>query len=310
MSVTRIEGLATALSPVVHGGDRVGGTLTEFRREKAVVDGRVEMLPAISGNSVRGQLRDLAAEFSLQAAGLSSLKNLRSFSLLFQGGSLTKADNASYIAVEEERRLRELLPAVSLLGGSVGNRILGGKLDCGEWVPLCREWRFRIPPDYEVPDVSVYDLLDVLSFTRRDDSRSRHQQRFLDPDALHTEELRKEAQALSGEAEEAGVASQMRYSYEVMVPGTQFYVRFALHDPTEVELGTFLGALALFATKGRIGGRASSGMGEFRLDLKQLTLKEPVAITGDLAVGKIELAEKHIAECKDDMLALLEAIYG
>lgn len=308
--ITKIEGKAIALSPVVHGGDSRGGTLTEFRREKAVVDGKIELLPAISGNAIRGQLRDQLAVFSLEAAGIEQLTDLRAFHLLFSGGSLVKSESGAYIDTREEKALRTAFPALSLLGGSVGNRILGGKVDVGEWVPVCREWSYRLPEEMRTDALSIYDLLDILSFTRRDDTKNRRQQQYLDVSTLSVEGERKESLSLANEAEETGAAQQMRYSYECLIPGTEFFVRFDLHAADDVEMGTFLGGLSLFATKGTVGGRGSSGMGRFRFDLQQVEVGEPASITGELATGKIEAAREHIRSHREEMLALLESIYG
>lgn len=280
--------------------------MTEFRRVKAVVDGRIELLPIISGNSVRGLLRDACAEFSLKAAGIGELKDLRAFHLLFGGGQLVSVDSGKYIDVVEERRLRELLPALSLFGGSVGNRILGGRLEVGEWVPICHETKGMLADEYqELAVLSIYDLLDIVSFTRRDDARSRKLQRFLTQDTLAVYERRKAAQQESQEQDDEQ-SQQMRYSYEVLVPGTQFAVEFALHDADEVEMGTFLGGLALFATRPAIGGRASSGMGRVKLDLEQVRMDEPVRLVSELAPEAIEVARRHIAERSQAILELLE----
>lgn len=306
MTTTVVRGTATALSPIIHGGEQRGGTLTEFRRVKAVVDGRIELLPVISGNSVRGMLRDACAQFSIQAAGIAQLPNLKAFHLLFSGGALTKTDSGNYINLVEERRLRDLLPALSLFGGSVGNRILGGRLEVAEWVPLAQETCGMVDDRYAHRCVlSVYDLVDIISFTRRDDARSRKLQNYLDDGTLALYEQQKSSTQESGDAEEKGASQQMRYSMECLVPGTEFAVEFALHNVSAVEYGTFLGGLALFATRPAIGGRSSGGLGRVRLDLEQVTFSEPVRPVSELAAAQIEVARQHIAERRDDIVALL-----
>ena len=264
------------------------------------------MPPVISGNSIRGMLRDACAEFSMQAAGIEQLPNLRSFHLLFSGGSLGKVDNGNYINLTEERRLRELLPALSLFGGSVGNRILGGRLEVAEWVPICQETRGMIDSRlHALAQLSIYDLIEVVSFTRRDDAKSRKLQNFLEEGTLAVYEQQKSARAEANEADEKGASQQMRYSYECLVAGTVFAVEFALHNASPVEYGTFLGGLALFATRPAVGGRASSGMGRVRLDLTQMAFAEPVRPVSDLEASQIEIARRHIAERREEILALL-----
>ena len=310
MSIIMISGIAVAKSLIVHGGDSRGGTLTEFRRVKCVVGDRIEMLPVISGNSIRGLLRDACAEFSLRAAGIEKLKDIGAYHLLFSGGALTKGGSEAYVNVAEEKKLRELLPALSLFGGSLGNRILGGRLDVGEWVPLCEELAWMVPDEYAelARKFSIYDLVDVIGFTRRDDAKNRRLQEHLDDDTLRLYMQRKETLREANEAEEPGASAQMRYFMECLIPGTKFYVEFVLHHVTDVELGTFLGGLALFANRPAVGGRASTGLGRVELELKQVDISEPVRVAGEIALGKIELAQRHLAERRSEIIGLLEGI--
>ena len=306
MATTIVRGIATAQSPIIHGGETRGGTLTEFRRVKAVVDDRIELLPLISGNSIRGMLRDACALFSLQAAGIEQLPNLRAFHLLFAGGALTRTDSGNYINLVEERRLRDLLPALSLFGGSVGNRILGGKIDIAEWVPLSQETRGLVDVRYHDRCVlSIYDLVDIVSFTRRDDAKSRKLQEYLDDGTLALYEQQRSARQEANEAEEKGASQQMRYSMECLIPGTVFAVEFALHNTSVVEYGTFLGGLALFATRPAVGGRSSGGLGRVKLDLEQVSFTEPNRPVAELAAAQIETARQHIAARAGDILQLL-----
>jgi len=314
--ITVMSGTATALSPIVHGGEQRGTTMTEFRRVKAVVEGKVELLPVISGNSVRGILRRRCAEFSLQAAGIDSVKHLATYQLLFGGGKLGGKKGShkaagqipdKYINVAEERTLRELLPALSVFGGSLFNRILGGKLDPSEWMPICREAKGMLPEEYheQAEQFSMYDLLDIIPFTRRDSAKERRLQQYLDADTLAIYEQQKEATQDDDEKEQA---QQGRYAYEALIPGTVFAVEFVLHDLDEVEMGTFLGGLALFATYPRIGGRAGWGWGKVKLNLKQTRIDEPVRLVSEIAPDAINVAQKHLAERKEATVELLEEI--
>jgi CRISPR type IV-associated protein Csf2 len=308
---TVIKGVATAISPIVHCGDQRGGTFSEFNREKRIVEqGKPPaLLPIITGNAIRGMLRDRIAEFNLKAAGIQKLPDLASFYLLFSGGALVTAQGETYINVAEERRLRELLPAVSLLGGSVGNRIIGGKLEVSEWIPLAREYRLSLPDEYASKELpSVYDLLDVLSYSRRDDTRSARAAAFVDRSSVDAVGVHKETLAKAGEADEPGAATQMRYHYECLIPGTQFYVEFTLHNVTEVEFGTFLGGLALFAERPAIGGRSSSGLGKVKLELERLDMeivREPVPLRNEEIGAKIQLAMSFLAERSREVKELL-----
>ena len=55
-----LAGVMTALSSLIHSGGETYGITTKLRREKFVQpSGSVEEVPVISGNSIRGRLRDL-----------------------------------------------------------------------------------------------------------------------------------------------------------------------------------------------------------------------------------------------------------
>lgn len=308
--VIRIEGLATATSPLVHGGEHEGGTTTVFRREKVVQpDGTVENIPIISGNSIRGQLRDECAEFCLQSAGIEFIEDVRVFHLLFSGGALTRGSDERFIDITLERRVRELLPVLSVFGGSVGNRVLGGRLLVDAWVPLCKEALPRLDERYyeEASKISMWDLMDRLSFTRRDDAKSRHIQDWLSPAARAIYDEKYEARMEADEAAERGMSQQMRYTYEALASGTRLQAGFTLLAVDEIEYGAFIAALALFAARPRIGGRSATGLGQVRLDLRQFRVAAP-RVEEPLQRELAEKARSFLAGRDDDVRAMLQEL--
>ena len=97
-----------ALSSITHNGGESFGINAKFRREKMVQpDGIVEDVPIVSGNGMRGLLRDRGMLHMCRALGYGLTENgsapvgltLQAFHFLFGGGSLTgdggKAINAS-----------------------------------------------------------------------------------------------------------------------------------------------------------------------------------------------------------------------
>ena len=166
------------LSPLAHGSDTKAGNATVFRRRQVITGAGVQLnLPYYAGNAVRGQLRDLLADHFLSMLGLTPRRDkppvkIWFFHCLYAGGVLEERSKAM-AAVDAElgkhgslrtdglRRLRDMLPVLSLLGTAIGNRILPGRICVGDLRPVCREWGSG--------DVPVASLMQWEFLTRRDD---------------------------------------------------------------------------------------------------------------------------------------------
>ena len=164
----------TLLSPLSHGGDEKSGNAILLRRQVILTDrGRLRM-PFYGGNAVRGQMRDLLAEHLVTALGAPPLAQWF-FHLLYAGGGLHEADGATKPFMERlgatsakapaVREMRDMLPAVSLLGGAVRNRIFAGRVMFGDLRPVCRE--------HAGGTHAIDELIEWSYFTRRDDREER-----------------------------------------------------------------------------------------------------------------------------------------
>lgn len=167
------------LSPLAHGGDAKAGNATLFRRMDVLSNtGAVLTLPFYAGNSMRGQMRDLLADHLLSSLGLIPRRDkppcsLWFFHVLYAGGALeensasTKALAARFgkaagaIRTDGLREWRDMLPATSLLGCALGNRVLPGRVDFGDFHPRCYEWG-----NGELPAAA---LMEWTFLTRRED---------------------------------------------------------------------------------------------------------------------------------------------
>src|SRR5712692_3566183 len=100
----RFEGIATALSAISHLGDSTGGTISVFRREKVLVNGKPVEMPILSGNAFRGLLRDKGMRFMLRELGEPELPP-PAFHFLTSGGALTKEAGRG-LDIGQARKLR------------------------------------------------------------------------------------------------------------------------------------------------------------------------------------------------------------
>jgi len=197
-----------------------------------------EYVPVISGNSIRGVLRRLVmAEF----VKLTEIKAIdkSSYHMLFTGGLLNESSN--YEDIEKREQLISMCPALGVLGSAIGNQTITGLMSVGFAYPICKE--------LGTGELSYHQYLDVVSQTRKDDSKT-------DKDI-----------EIVGEKEGT---TQMRYEYEVFAPGTPFNHGFRMVDATELMTSAFWRILELFKEAPIVGGMWATGNAE--LDLSGLEI--------------------------------------
>lgn len=174
---------ATCLTPLSHGADGKSGNATLFRRMDVLgAGGNLLRLPYYAGNAIRGQLRDLLADHFAVTLGLANRRDTPPFTLwffhaIYAGGALEEASAATKAIAKETgdngavrsdgvRRFRDTLPALSLLGCAMGNKIISGHMDVGDWRPVCYEWG-------NGGANTASELYEWLYLTRRDDYEGR-----------------------------------------------------------------------------------------------------------------------------------------
>lgn len=169
---------ATCQAPLAHGAEGKAGNATLFRRIGVLATNGVALeLPYYAGNAVRGQMRDLLADHFLTAIGLTADRSkpavaLWFFHALYAGGTLEDKSDATKalgklmgsngaIKGDGIRIFRNMLPALSLLGCALGNRVLPGRIQFADLRPRCWEWGTGETP--------VAELMDWEFLTRRED---------------------------------------------------------------------------------------------------------------------------------------------
>lgn len=269
----KLRGTFTLLSPLSHIGESISTASYLVQEPILQPDGTVEEVFAYSGNAWRGQLRDLAAEYLVEALGRPVLP-LSAFHLLFSGGSIGGEQSTN---IEQARRLRRAIPLIALLGGGIGNNILPGNARVRQSYPLCVEALPVLPEALHVQaaQTSYRALTHTKQYTRHDDAKdARHEPRL----GIAAPQPEQQAMMLdSGDGAAAKgskakrepkepPATQMRYDIEVLVAGTVLATGIDVLDCTEVELGCLVSALHRFARSPHIGGKAGTGHGLVRLE--------------------------------------------
>jgi len=268
------EGVVTALSSVSHIGDTFGIN-AKLRREKIVQsNGAVEEVPIISGNSMRGILRDRGMLHMLRALGYGVNEesgevaglSLAAFYFLFSGGALERTGSRG-LDIDEARRWREVIPLVALFGGAMGNQIMPGKLKIGKMIPLCKETIEILPERFCDNLVSIWDLCQEEAYTRRDDEKNENLRQLIAPDVrrlleVSAKDKRDKVGTDDDQTKKTGQKQQMRYFIETLAAGTQFYWELALDDVTPLEFEAFAVTLAEFGRSPYIGGKSGTGHGK------------------------------------------------
>lgn len=315
-STYRIEGAATLLSSLSHGGEHAG-TVGFLRREKIVqADGSVVELPVVSGNALRGLLRDHAANVMWRALGSPELAPAV-FHLLWSGGALAKAGSGHVLGARQLAEVRRLIPLVSLFGGSGAGKIIEGKLSVGKLVPICAETAHIVPDGLDAASApSIWSLVQIEEFTRRDDAkRDQLHQAIAGLAAAPELEAATQGQLLTVEehapAKEVdvidGPAQQMRYGVETLAAGTRLHWWMQLRAVTDVEVALFAQAVDAWTLDGaHIGGRSATGHGRLRLDVSQWAHATPTTTVGQaLQVSGVDVLAAHVEAHRADILDAL-----
>lgn len=240
MSKKRINGKLRLLTALHHGGDEKTGSTPMLRAIEVVHNGTRVRVPYISGNAIRGRLRRLLYRDLLELCGIDAKSVPKKvIHILVSGGVLELGKSSGCIDLNIRNRVRDTIPLARLLGCSIGNQILSGRLIVGHAVPIARETAGTMVPATDTPLLPIRELTGSEFITRRDEVRER-------------------------EDDEAAV--QMKVEFEVLLPGVELFHYFQLEDDDALCEATLARAIALWKSSPYIGGRSSSGFGEMHLE--------------------------------------------
>lgn len=314
MRTISFEGIATAITSIIHNGGEQNGIASMLRREKFVQpNGKVKDVPVISGNAIRGILRDVGMYDMLQKVGYGiqddgSVKGLplSAFYFLFSGGALSSTGENG-INVDRFRKMKELIPLIGLFGGAIGNAIMPGKLKIGKLIPICKETLHLLPEKFHNDNVeSIWDYCQTEMYTRRDDEKNDKVRMMID------ESVRGLLTAGTTKADitKAATAQQMMYRTESLAAGTQFYWKVTLEDASEIEFEAFVNTLLVFSKAPYLGGRSAVGHGEISIKMdKWIEIDSRSNLEGkEVGLPLLQQYFRHLDEKKNSIREMLNAI--
>ncbi len=265
-----------AEQPIMHTDETIGN-ISKLKQMRVIYNGKPVSVPALSGNSFRGQLRDILADalcsrLSAQGEQLLRFDNNETYAILYSGGALSERSTSGGLLKD----FVEHLPSMRLMGAAFGNVMLPSKLAMTHIMPCAEETQEILHSKYAaleedlVPSPEKWPTARNLLFnagplTRKDDRRDRTRQRFVDPEMF---EQTGPVSDTNGEAEQND-PQQMIYYVECIPAGTwllqQLYSKFPLDS---LELGCLFDGLTAFLHQPTLGGRSSAGYGQVRVQLR------------------------------------------
>lgn len=291
-----LEGVVRAVTQIAHNGGEINGNIAAFRRFGVILPtGKAVEIPHVSGNSIRGKLRDVSAKYTLDLLGDEDAPHrvgLKIFQLLFSGGSLESGNNADDI--DKYREMRENLTHVSLFGGAWGNAILSGKMKVNPLLPIAAETAHIIPEKWHTQQSlpSVFTYLQLEMFTRKENSNDATFEPYLE--------------RIDGDPT---TTTQMIYHVETLKAGTPFYWKIVLEDVTPEEFDFFITTIQKFKQIPVVGGKSATGFGQ--IDIEDVAWRD-ITKEGDVLTDISETTEslyaKFVEKNKNSIKAYLRAI--
>ena len=305
-----------AEQPIMHTEETIGN-ISKLKQMRVIYKGKPVSVPALSGNSFRGQLRDILADTlcsRLSAQGEQRLRfdNNETYAILYSGGALSEKSRSGGLL----RDFVEYLPSMRLMGAAFGDRMLPSKLAMTHVVPCAEETQEilqskyvtleegLIPPPTEWPSARNL-LFNAGPLTRKDDRRDRTRQRFVDLEMFDQQEPESD----TNEATKSQDPQQMIYYVECIPAGTWLLQRLYSKFPLDyLELGCLFDGLNAFLRQPVLGGRSSAGYGQVRVQLRGTIDMEPVQWPTEWSEtinSAIDTYEKYLVEKREEILKAL-----
>ncbi|MFZ2486705.1 MAG: hypothetical protein WAZ19_01175 [Anaerolineae bacterium] len=261
----QMVGIFESEEPIIHTEETIGN-VAKIKRMKVFDGGKSVSVPALSGNSFRGQLRDLMADEFIQIVrGQTGPVKMSkdNYGVIFSGGILGENSDMN----TKLNRFIDNIPLIRVMGSAFGNVMLPSKLSVSHLIPLTRETRQSLRDRLSIIEATpeggkVFELQTYLNktlsnlpeaedisfeegpLTRKDDTKNPHLIQNVEINATQEQ------------------SPQMIYHVECIASGILLLQRIASKFPLdEHELGCFFSAMAQFAQHPMVGGRGAAGYG-------------------------------------------------
>lgn len=274
----KLYALYQAKQPIIHTEETIGN-ISKIKKMRVIYNGKPVPIPALSGNSFRGQLRDLLADQMFAILTNNGANRVRlspdHYGVIYSGGVMKEGSKMG----EQMKAMADTIPMLRLMGSAFGNVMLPSKLAVTHIVPYAVEtqailqstvaalpepWGALLPAQ---PPSRSDLLFNDGPLTRRDDTKDLAKQRYAETEADLSQD-------------EERTRRQMIYYVECIPPGTfllqEMYSRYPLDD---LELGCFFDGLLAFLREPSLGGRSAAGYGQVQVRcLVQVGNEQPLEL--------------------------------
>lgn len=283
-----------------------------------------EDIPCVSGAALKSTLREHAGMLFLELAGISELSR-DGLRLLFKGGRLTGSSASAKL--EEARRLRDLLPPLSVFGAMDGAMVMRGRASVSCVMPYTETVvRHGFIDTAGIETASLHSgapaLPDHMVESPRPVTYYRHDMKTAPYAALLPAAERKAiedaAAARKGKAatktERREANESMPHAFQAIAPGTPMVATVRLTDATETEAACMMLAVTRWISSGgHLGGAKSKGHGACRVRVARVVRTRagegpvPVATADAEALVAVEevdhsagaIAERYAAHVRE-----------
>lgn len=329
MESHRIEIILRAEQPIAHAEGTIGNTSVVMRRKVRLPNGRWTRVPYVTGDTLRHGLREAATYAYLEAAGLLDAGSLSeaALRLLFSGGMVLGAASDT-VKLDDERRWRELCPHLSLLGGCLGNRIIPGKIECGDAWLICEETAHLMPEwigpwaeERGIEPSPARPHIELVQRVRMDPTLSPGKRHLLTAGATASVEQRLLDSATASERDDArgkaeSKSTMMPFTYETLAAGSLFSWRLDARTHTEIERDALVVMISAFLANAKVGGKKGTGHGLVRaIEARGMHRRgaapvslDSIALEGDGTAPELARWMAHVRDRKDAIRSWLGTV--
>ena len=256
------QDVSTLTSPFAHGAGSSGNTRL-LRTHEVISDGDTTVqIPFLSGASIRHGIRSALAWRIASACFKPGDMTKAQVDLLWSGGAISST--GAQVDLDLQRRVRDLLPALSVLGYAAHSDIYEGTARVSDAILVCAENAFRLPEQVAGQRARRAGAYRGEEFGTRHDTASTQASRMIAaPDTLD-----------GGTIE----STQMIFDTQVLLPGSQLWGTIGITPAATVEQQVALQAgIGLWAPGGvaHLGASTNAGYGAATLDWRD-SLTQPV----------------------------------
>lgn len=264
MRTVEYSGELIAQTSISHS-TRSMGNIQTFRSETFITpEGKkVSGVPVVSGNTIRGHLRRIAARMTQDVIAPDGGKlPFRQVNAFRSGGALK---SGMLVTGEQQAILRQSIPMLGVFGVSAGSRIMSGRLLVDKAIPITKETAF-LTQDDPASLLSFHEHSQRETYTKTAD--------VLTGEGASVTDMSEEIELPSG-------SGDMIYEWETLVAGTRFSHRIVLEDGTPEEVSFFEDMMGRWAKEARMGSGTKRGLGKLRTDYER-TVTDPLGNASSL----------------------------